>query len=195
MLGVFRFAEFDFECDVGGFMLHPLADNVPLDSVVTISTDRINWTNTLDNLTVVSNPPNNINLTQAVLRLLYAPLMDQLEGFMDLAHDAFLDSRHIQHCTVCLPESAVSIAWIVLLGTLQAASMICALTGYCIRRWNRELADAEQPLLQQDGQTEQQTVGSLPSSGRHARPQRQNELRRELLTDQERECRSEDLIL
>ena len=160
---VLHFAEFDFQQDIVGFILQP-GTLASLDGIVTVSTDRVNWADPLDNLTVTVNPEGDLKLQAAALRLLYWPLMVQQEQFMDLAYDAFLDSRHIMHCDVCLPESAVSIAWIVLLGTLQAASTIGALTGYCIRRCNPEDEEADRPLLLDDGLSERWPVQILPDA-------------------------------
>ena len=59
----------------------------------------------------------------------------------------YTEQRHLQHCEVCVQESAVSMAWIIALGGVQAISVISSLAGYCLRRVNVKVHADEQRLV------------------------------------------------
>ena len=149
-----NYAHFSLDCHFIGYVLP--ADAPPLGvsgGDVIVTANRTSGRDPQWNLTVKDTSYNS-STSRYVLDLFWAPMPDVLSTGLFTSVSDFIDSQHIMHCTACVKQSAVSIAWIVLLGSFQAAAIISALVGYCIRRCNRDLQSstgllAERSWIQQ----------------------------------------------
>ena len=97
------------------------------------------------NLTM-SDTSYNSSTTALILELFWSPLPKALDAGLQSSVDDFIDAQHIMHCIACIEQSTVSICWIILLGCFQAATIVSALVGYCIRRCNRHLQPSADTL-------------------------------------------------
>jgi hypothetical protein len=110
-----------------------------------LNSSAINRTDPLNGLNVESNV--NASITSFLLQRYYAPLPAIVDGAILSTFNKFAGSRHIQHCTVCIKASPVSITWIIILGVVQAVSLINVFAGYCLRRLNSSVYAAERKLM------------------------------------------------
>ena len=138
-----------------------MADGGIIVSVSNFSTNSSQWRPVIVNSTFAS--PGTANL---VLLMYGRVVPSQLHLMLVAACGNFVLSKHLMECRTCTQDSWVTIGWLIVLGCVQAVTLIYSITRCCLHSHNRRHqigtrdSSAAEPMLsdEQERQWSQQAT-------------------------------------